>query len=290
MQAPPLGADDRAVDGLLDQDVLEAKLGLRPAAALPQQVEPLQLAQRLAQLLLAAADAREQREREVAAEHGGCGQRLAALGGQPVDAREDHLLDGRRHVDRDVVVEAPARVRAVERGSVDERAHELLEEERVALGLREQPPLEAVRERALADERQQQLALGIAGERLELDRVQPVRQLPRGLLAHRPRGMVGIGPLRDHEQHRGVLGHRQELLGQLQRGLVGPVDVLEHEHDRALRGEPLEQVADDFEGAVLQRLRRELGQARVELRLRGQAEQRREVRVVVVGALAVRAG
>ena len=46
-----------------------------------QQVEPLQLAQRLAQLLLAAGDAREQREAEVAAEHRRGGQRLAALGG-----------------------------------------------------------------------------------------------------------------------------------------------------------------------------------------------------------------
>ncbi len=35
VQPPPFRADDRAVHGLLDQDVLEAKLGLGPAPALP---------------------------------------------------------------------------------------------------------------------------------------------------------------------------------------------------------------------------------------------------------------
>ena len=286
MQAPPLAADDRAVDGLLDQDVLEAKLGLRPAAALAQQVEPLQLAERLAQLLLAAGDAGEQREAEVAAEHRRRGQRLAALGGEAVDAREDHLLDRRRHVDRDVVVEAPAGRGQLQRAGVDERAHELLEEERVALGLREQPPLEVGGQRALADERQQQLALGVAGERLELDRVQPVRQLPRGLLAHRPRGVVGVGALRDDQQDGRVLGHRQQLLGQLQRRLVGPVDVFEHEHDRALR-----RRASRAGGGRPRRCGTAAPPARARrgargTRARGQAEQRREVRVVVVGALA----
>jgi len=74
-------------------------------------------------------------------------------------------------------------------------------------------------------------------------------------VAHGPRGVVRVGPLRDHEQHRGVLGCGQQLLGQLQRRLVGPMDVLENDHDRALGGQPLEQMADDLERAVLQRLR-----------------------------------
>ncbi len=174
----------------------------------------------------------------------------------------------------------------LQRAGVDERADELLEEERVPLGLREQPPLEVVRQRPGADECQQQLALRVARECLQLDRVQAMRELTRGLLAHRPRGVVGVGPLRDDQEDGRVLGHGQQLLGQLQRGRVGPVDILEHEHDRALRRELLDQVADDLECAVLQRLRRELGQAARELRLGCQSEQRGEVRVVVVGTLA----
>ncbi len=106
-------------------------------------------------------------------------------------------------------------MRVLQRAGVDERPHELLEEERVALGLSEDPLLELARERSLADQRQQQLALRVAGQSLQLDRVQPVRQLPRGLLANPPGGMVRVGALRDHEQHRGVLGRGQQLLGQL---------------------------------------------------------------------------
>src|SRR5205823_3319313 len=62
VETPPLRADDRAVHGLLDQDVLEAELRLRPAAVLAHEIEPLQLTERLAQPLLAARDAREKRQ------------------------------------------------------------------------------------------------------------------------------------------------------------------------------------------------------------------------------------
>src|SRR4029077_8884671 len=98
MQRAPLAADDSAVDGLLDQYVLEPELRLRPTPALAQQVEPLELAQRVAQLVAIARDAGQQRQAKVAAEHGSRGEHVAALGCEPVDAREDHLLDRRRHL------------------------------------------------------------------------------------------------------------------------------------------------------------------------------------------------
>ena len=56
---------------------------------------------------------------------------------EAVDARDDHALDRLRDLDRHVVVEPPAAVLAHERTGVGQRAHELLQEERVALGLLE---------------------------------------------------------------------------------------------------------------------------------------------------------
>ena len=56
-----------------------------------------------------------------------------------------------------------------ERPGVDERPDELLEEERVALGGLEDPALHVGGQRAVADERVQQLAAGVARQRLERD-------------------------------------------------------------------------------------------------------------------------
>ena len=208
--------------------MLEPELRLRPAPALANQVEPLELAQRLAQLLFAAGDAREQREPEAPAEHRGGRQRARGAGAEAVDAGEDHLLDasrarrssprGRTARHRSSRCRAPAS--ASDRTSSSRKN-----------GLPSACPrsrgLELGRQRALPDQRVQQLALRVTGERLELELPRPVREPPRRELTQAPRRVVGIGPLRDHEQHRRVLGDREQLLGQLQRRRVGPVHVLE---------------------------------------------------------------
>ena len=98
--------------------MLEPELRLRPPTALANQVEALQLAQRLANALLAARHPGEQREPEAAAEHRRGGQGLAALAREAIGARQDHLLDGRRHVDRNVVVEPPAVILRLKRTCV----------------------------------------------------------------------------------------------------------------------------------------------------------------------------
>src|SRR5206468_9850060 len=109
--------------------VAEAVLRLRPAAALSEEAEPLQLVQGIVGNL--ADDAFEQRQNEGAPERGGGSDEVAGRRREPIETRKDRLLHGRRHLDLDRVVEAPAKVRAHERSDVRERADELLEEERV---------------------------------------------------------------------------------------------------------------------------------------------------------------
>ena len=132
VQPRPLLGEQRPVGRLLDERVPEPVFRLRPAPALPEQAEPLQLVQRVFRQL--AEHALEQRQREGAPQRGRGGDELACRSRQPVEARKDRLLHGRRHLDLDCVIEAPAFVDANERSDVGKRADELLEEERVPLG------------------------------------------------------------------------------------------------------------------------------------------------------------
>jgi len=151
LSPPPLG--ERPVGGLLDQHVLEPELGLGPAPALADQVEPLELEQRAPDVAVAARDRLEEREAELSAQHRRRHQRVVRVGLEPVDPGEDHPLDRRRDLDLDLVVEPPSLTLAHERARVHERPDELLEEERVALGVLEDPSLHVVGQRAGPDQR-----------------------------------------------------------------------------------------------------------------------------------------
>ena len=143
VQAVPVLAHEGPVGRVLDQRVLEPELGLGPPAALAHEVQPLQLGERRAHLLrLRSATPSSSgrpncRPSTDAAIRASC---VAAL--EPVDAGEDHLLDGGRDLHGHLVVEPPAALPVVdERAGVGERPDDLLQEERVALGRLEDPPL-----------------------------------------------------------------------------------------------------------------------------------------------------
>src|SRR4051794_13977950 len=156
VEAVAILRDEGAVRGLLDQDVLEAELRLRPTAAFSEEVEPLELHERVPRA--SVADHRvEQRETELPPEHGSGRERVVRRRVEAVDAREDHLLDRRRDLHLDRVVEAPALLAVHERAGVDEGADELLQEERVALRRLDDAALHLLRERSLADERVEEL-------------------------------------------------------------------------------------------------------------------------------------
>ena len=212
--------------------MLEPELGLGPPPALADQVEPLELEQRALHVALAARDRLEQRQAELPPQHGRRHQRVVRVGLQAVDPGEDDLLDGRRDLDLDRVVEPPPLALAHERPRVHERPHELLEEERVPLGRLEDPPLHLVRQGPGPDERVEQFAVGVARERLERDLAGPVRELARRALLHAPGRVVAFGSGGQDEQQRGRLGVLQQAFEQLERGRVGPVEVLEDDEDR----------------------------------------------------------
>ena len=229
--------DEGAVGGLLDQRVLEAVLGLGPAAALADQVEPLQLEQRL------RGPRRPRRRPRPPAAAG----RTAGRGPPPPSARRARpassrsiraritfsTVGGTSTARRGRTASRPSS--CVERAGVHQRADELLEEERVALGGLEDPC--APRRRGsvpVADERVEQLR---ARRRPTAPRA-PARGPVRELARDRPPSAATTGGRAPGADVRtsssaDVLGVAEEPLEQLERGRVGPVQVLERDGDRA---------------------------------------------------------
>ena len=180
------------------------------------------------------------------------------------------------------MVEPPAAVLGTaDRTDVDEGADELLEEERIALRGREQPPFELRRDSARPDERGQQLGIGIA-KRAEGDLADEVRELAGRMLAERPGGVVALRPQREHEQNGRLLGEDEELLQQRDGRRVRPVQVFDRDDERAGVREACNELADDLERAPLECLGRELGGAGRRIRLEREIEQRPEIGVELV--------
>ena len=213
-----------------------------------------------------------------------------ARGREPVDAREDDALDGGRDLDRDVVVEAPLAVLRGERTDVDERAHELLEVERVPLGRFEHALLEIVGKRFGSDDDARSARSASPSQWLERYLGVEVRHLARGQLADAPRRVIALVALDDDEQHGCALADREQALDELHGRHVGPVEVVEEDDERAVLSERREELLDDLERPVLQRLRREVREARRDLGLGVEAEERAQIRVDLELALAEEIG
>ena len=170
---------------------------------------------------------------------------------------------------------------ADERSLVDERSHQLLEEERVPLGGFEDPPFHVGRERPGADERV---------------RAAPVPRLPRAPRALSracgagARGRRSPSPATTGDRVRAVSRARagartlsvslQQAFEQLERGRVRPVQVLERRRrpDRPA-ARRASSVADHLERPVLERFGRELGHPLASLGLQRETEHRTKVRV-----------
>ena len=260
VQARPIGGEHAAVRALLDQRVFESVLGLRPATLLAHEIETLELVERLSRGAISAGDSLQQRNPEVPPEHGRGDENVARGVRKPVDARDDHLLNGRRQIDLGVVVETPLLAGADECARVDERADELFEEERVALGAREYAGTQFVRQRVSSDQCVEQISARIPRERVEYHLRHAVRKVARGEIPDSPGRMVPLDAHHEDEQHAGVLRHRQQALDELQRRRIGPVEILEDEQHGSVFGQPSDERRDDFERPVLQRLRRKFGE------------------------------
>ena len=247
--------------------------------ALAHQIQPHQVVQRPTHDVRFGPDhGLEQRQPELPAEDRRGHQRLPGAGIQPVDARQDDLLDRGRHLERRVVDEAPTLVVVHHRTGIHERPDQLLQEERIALGGFEDPALHVGGQRVVADERVQQLAAGVARQRFQRHIRDPVRELAGDVLLHAPPRVIALQPGRQDQQERHGLGVREQPLEQLQRRRVGPVQVLEHDGHGPVLRETRDQLADDLERPILQRLGRELRETFGRIGLERQPEQGRQVR------------
>ena len=196
---------------VLDQRVLEPVFGLGPAARLADQVEPHQRREGRPHVAVTAHGVEQRAVRtRVRGRTRPSGRRAAGV--EPVDPREDHLLDGRRDLDRGIVVVAPRVVLAHERARVGQRSDQLLQEERAAFA-RGRSAVPCRRERPGADQRVEQVEPCVAGERLEGKLGRPVRELPAGPPSRATR-VVPLLPEREDQEQRGVLGVGKHPLDQ----------------------------------------------------------------------------
>ena len=235
VEPAPLELVHAGVGHLVGQRVPEGVLGLDAADRLVDELGRLQLGQAAAdRLRRQPGDGLQHRQREVLADDGRRGQQPPRVGRQPVDARQQHVLHGVGHDDGRAGLARPAH-----------GAGQLLQEERVALGLGQDHLHQRRRHVAVAQHRLHDAAGLVGIERLQRD-VGGVRLVdPRRPVA----GTIG----RDDEHRRAAHRLRQRL-EELARGGVHPVQVLDHQHARPLAAAPAQQLAQDLEDARLERL------------------------------------
>src|SRR5204862_3544677 len=87
--------EDRAVGGLLGEAVMEGVLALGAPGDRPDEPDPLERVQPLAELGAVAGDRVEKRLRERSTDHGRELQRAASIGVERVETSRDQRLEGR---------------------------------------------------------------------------------------------------------------------------------------------------------------------------------------------------
>ena len=94
VQALASRGEEAAVGDLLDEGMLEDVDRLAARRLLVQELQPLQLGQRTLEHVGPLPERGEQPMGNQPPDHGGLLDETLGLGGQPVDARHQHLLDG----------------------------------------------------------------------------------------------------------------------------------------------------------------------------------------------------
>ncbi len=224
---------------------------------------------------LSATDGRD-RDRELAAHDRGDLREPARTRLEAVDPRHEEGLERGRQLRRRPRRDRP-RPPPVAAG-LHQRADELLDVQRVPLGLRDELVPDGLAEQSGRHDRIDQLARGVGGERSQRQLLGPVRELALRLRAEHPSLRSGIGAKGHGEHHGRPVGEVQEALGQLAGRPVRPVQVVQCQDERALGRHRLDpgQV-----GIVLSR-RQLVGREREQLaflvRIQPDREQQAEVR------------
>ena len=187
-----------------------------------------------------------------ALEHG------ALLGPQPLDARREQRLDGRRHLEaRQLDPGGPAIALALERAVVHEHADELADEERDCLR-------SSASTRPATAAGSSSAPITFAASRVAAPASSPASVTTS---ATRPPGTVSdertsrsSGRAADEDEQRHVGAPLDQVLGQVEQQRLGPLEVVDREHDRLRRGERGEEAAHDEERLL--RRRRRAGEQR----------------------------
>ena len=194
-----------AVGDLAEQRVGEAEAVVARRALGVDQLAPHERGQRRGQVVV--AERRERAAAEAPALDRGVLEQRALVGAELVEPRGQHGLDRRRQL------------------ALRPDRHQLLEEQRVAVGALDHP---ARREPLGAEPRDQ-------GERVDL--VERVEAEHGGAaLRRRPRGpaLQQLRAAEADEQDRRAAGERDQVVDEVQQRRLGPVGVVDHDDERAL--------------------------------------------------------
>ena len=250
---------ERAVRNVARENVLEEELALagdsRPELR-EHELAVLESPERLVRRSVPVLE--EPRDRTVPEHptHDGRGQKCAPLDRrQQVDARGEHRLHGVGDDDlADVLRRPPTAAVANDPALVDEMADDLLEEERVPVGAREDRLSRLVGQVVHGEEHLDEGRRVVVRQRLEEDRTEVALSASPACPALGEVGTRGA----DEEERAGDAV--RELLEQVEQRVVRPVDVLDDDDRRTVRGETGEERPPRLVGLEPHLARRKDGQ------------------------------
>ena len=234
VQLSPPAPEHRGVGGVLHQRVLErvGRLGRRSAPG--DQAGGRQPLERRVELRRRQARHRgNQRVGEFASDRGADLRHVLGRG-EPVEARHQRGLQRRRYRERrQRSVEHVAVRHLTQQPALEQRAGQFLDEQRHAVG---------VRENLLDDGVGQRLVPGDAGNDAGAVAAAKAAQRHHRHMRLADPGRLELRPDRDDQQHRQVGGAGNRSVEQIERCRIDPVGVLEHDQHGALRRSAVELV------------------------------------------------
>ena len=190
--------------------------------------------------------------REVAADHGGALQDGAFLRTQPLDAGGEQRVDGRRHIESGEINRSrPAITLALEGTVVDQHAHQLTEEQRVALAGGEHASGNGSRQLTGADNVRSQTRRRAGVETGECDNL--CHEAPDSRQRRARVAQLGAGG--GQYQQRDLFAPLDQVLDQIEQQRLRPLQIVDAEHHRSRSSERGEEAPHHEEGLLRRRRR-----------------------------------
>ncbi len=271
--APLRGGGEGRERGLLQQAVSEGALELGET---PDLAHDLGAQERGDVVLRAVRDRGGDRDRELAPDDRGHLREPPRAGFEPVDAGDEQRLERRRELGRGLRGDRPRPSPIATR--LEQRAQQLLEVQRVALGLGHDLVLDRLPDQAGRHELVDQRSGGLGFERRERQLLHAVREPRLRLQPEGPPLRTRVGPQRRGEHDRRTVGQREQPLGQVAGGPIRPVEVVDRQHQRARRTERLDPPRERALHPIRQLVGREREQLAFDILLQADREDQAQVR------------